>query len=97
MVSNLISRDRRRSEALAGLQRADETLPGYLSARIRVREQDVNNRALVNLLVGVRVRGDDAGLARKRAKKQFLEGNLKNYAYRKIKICTFNYSPIKMK
>jgi hypothetical protein len=31
------------------------------------------------------------GAAPKRAKKQFFEGILKNYAYRKIKICTFNY------
>jgi len=48
-------------------------------------------------MVGVRVGGCEQELSQKRAKMQFFEGNLKNYAYRKIKICTFNYSPIKMK
>jgi hypothetical protein len=32
-------------KGLARLERADETLPGYLSARIRVQEQAVNNHA----------------------------------------------------
>jgi len=37
--------DRSRSEALVRLEKADETLPGYLSAKVKVREQDVDNHA----------------------------------------------------
>ena len=38
-----------RNEALTKLERADETLPDYLSARIRVREEAVNNHGPVQL------------------------------------------------
>jgi hypothetical protein len=66
---------------LRGQEEAGRALPPYLSDRVMGEKQAVDNHADLSLSEALQTENELIF--------RFFEGILKNYAYRKIKICTF--------